>query len=198
MKPIVLAASALVALGIGLTFASAPARAFTMTFNEFGACSSTVGTCSGTVVATDPSLNPLTSGPVLVFSLPDLTFSANVNVLDPSGGISDRLRWIDPNGSSTACNGPPACANRMIFYSLDSSGAPADVGPLTLGATIDSATENSAGNFQFVVPPPGINIYNGTSAAAVPVPIVGAGLPGLILAGGGLLGWWRRRKKKIA
>jgi hypothetical protein len=35
----------------------------------------------------------------------------------------------------------------------------------------------------------------GITTSAVPGPMLGAGLPGLIFAGGGLLAWWRRKRR---
>jgi len=58
---------------------------------------------------------------------------------------------------------------------------------------LSAATLNSSRNRNFVHRKDHGRIEAGIPGS--PNPIVGAGLPGLILGSGGLLGWWRRRRK---
>lgn len=54
------------------------------------------------------------------------------------------------------------------------------------------------GTFNFSSQGPGeTNVTFSATVTAVPGPVIGAGLPGLILATGGFLAWWRRRRQTV-
>jgi hypothetical protein len=48
---------------------------------------------------------------------------------------------------------------------------------------------------KYIITATGFGVTQDGIIVETPAPIVGAGLPGLLLATGGLLGWWRRRQK---
>jgi len=167
------------ALASALALASTPGHALSFEYSFTGSplLSTIPGIVTGQIDGLQDNTPAFANPPTAVFinSAPsdfNLPLPFSVPLTNSHGGFTVNSGEINPPGNSMFVANFTLGAAQYILVFFDE-------GQLV---KFDGMTVNVQSEF-----PP--------TYSPVPGPLAGAGLPGLILAGGGLLAWWRRRKK---
>jgi hypothetical protein len=124
-----------------------------------------------------------TAGGATLVGEPDSVLSINFSLVDNDAQFTKRIDNLSTFILQDTVNGTPLFEIDFTGFAL---GTLAFQNVLfTSFATVET-NENVSFNFDTL------------TITAVPGPIVGAGLPGILLAGGGFLAWWRRKRKAAA
>ena len=163
---------------LALTLASGPATADVITYSVSGTFGNNAAFLPGSILTIDTSTGIVSNSNLLVSAgsnSPANTFT-DANIYQ-NGSFHQPFWWrlgAEPTQTDLTMFGD---ANTS-FQNFSPLG-----GPVTLVVYLgDGWASNGSQNTVLTLAP-------------VPLPIAGAGLPGLIFASGGLLAWWRRNRK---